>query len=189
MQAYSLLQASDVTGGNASVVFNVECYVVATPIGVLLRKPRVSEAVRRAPPVDIEPHRHTTPKWVVHRVGCTHRYKSVQLYMRRQRRCTTPDRGWVYMYVAGSGGGTRYARLPPVIEVIPHSGYSSLNTDDSHYLTLSVWGMTRIDYSHVAHHTPMKHLLSYISHRPLISHSVALQGSRRRGQSCYRLKC
>ena len=34
-----------------------------------------------------------------------------------------PGRGWVYMCVAGSGGGTRYARLPPVIEVIPHSGY------------------------------------------------------------------
>ena len=27
------------------------------------------------------------------------------------------------MCVAGSGGGTRYARLPPVIEMIPHSGY------------------------------------------------------------------
>ena len=92
-----------------------------------------------------------------------------------------PGRGWVYMCVAGSGGGTRYARLPPVIEVIPHSGYSSLNTDVSHYLTLSVWGMTRIDYSLVAHHTPMKHLFSYILHRPLISHFVALQGSRRRG--------
>ena len=25
--------------------------------------------------------------------------------------------------VAGSGGGTRYARLPPVIEIIPRSGY------------------------------------------------------------------
>ena len=195
MQAYSLLQASDVTGGNASVVFNVECYVVATPIGVLLRYPRVREAVRRAPPVDIEPHRHTTPKWVVHRVCCTHIYKRVQpnmsvsLYVRRQRLCATPFGVERYMCVAGSGGGTRYARLPPVIEVIPHSGYSSLNTDVSHYLTLSVWGMTRIDYSLVAHHTPMKHLFSYILHRPLISHSVALQGSRRRGQSCYRLKC
>ena len=27
------------------------------------------------------------------------------------------------MCVAGSGGGTRFARLPPVIEVIPRSGY------------------------------------------------------------------
>ena len=27
------------------------------------------------------------------------------------------------MCVAGSGGGTRFARLPPVIEIIPHSGY------------------------------------------------------------------
>ena len=60
------------------MVFNVECYVVATPIGVLLRKPRVSEAVRRAPPVDIEPHRHTTPKWVVHRVCCTYEYMRVR---------------------------------------------------------------------------------------------------------------
>ena len=34
-----------------------------------------------------------------------------------------PDRGRVYMCVAGSGGGTRFARLPPVIEIIPHSGY------------------------------------------------------------------
>ena len=37
-----------------------------------------------------------------------------------------PDRGRVYMCVAGSGGGTRYARLPPVIEIIPRSGYLSL---------------------------------------------------------------
>ena len=29
------------------------------------------------------------------------------------------------MCVAGSGGGTRYARLPPVIEVIPRSGYDT----------------------------------------------------------------
>ena len=36
-----------------------------------------------------------------------------------------PYRGRVYMCVAGSGGGTRYARLPPVIEIIPHSGYLS----------------------------------------------------------------
>ena len=36
-----------------------------------------------------------------------------------------PYRGRVYMCVAGSGGGTRYARLPPVIEIIPHSGYIS----------------------------------------------------------------
>ena len=36
-----------------------------------------------------------------------------------------PDRGRVYMCVAGSGGGTRYARLPPVIEIIPRSGYLS----------------------------------------------------------------
>ena len=43
-----------------------------------------------------------------------------------------PIRGRVYMCVAGSGGGTRYARLPPVIEIIPRSGYSSLNTDVSH---------------------------------------------------------
>ena len=35
------------------------------------------------------------------------------------------DRGRVYMCVAGSGGGTRYARLPPVIEIIPRSGYLS----------------------------------------------------------------
>ena len=27
------------------------------------------------------------------------------------------------MCAAGSGGGTRFARLPPVIEVIPRSGY------------------------------------------------------------------
>ena len=36
-----------------------------------------------------------------------------------------PYRGKVYMCVAGSGGGTRYARLPPVIKIIPHSGYIS----------------------------------------------------------------
>ena len=36
-----------------------------------------------------------------------------------------PHRGRVYMCVAGSGGGTRYARLPPVIKIIPHSGYIS----------------------------------------------------------------
>ena len=42
-----------------------------------------------------------------------------------------PGRGWVYMYVAGSGGGTRYARLPPVIEVIPRSGYLLPRTDAS----------------------------------------------------------
>ena len=36
-----------------------------------------------------------------------------------------PYRGRVYMCVAGSGGGTRYARLPPVIKIIPHSGYIS----------------------------------------------------------------
>ena len=35
-----------------------------------------------------------------------------------------PGRGWVYMCVAGSGGGTRYARLPPVIEIIPLIGVS-----------------------------------------------------------------
>ena len=29
------------------------------------------------------------------------------------------------MCVAGSGGGTRYARLPPVIEVIPRWGYDT----------------------------------------------------------------
>ena len=29
------------------------------------------------------------------------------------------------MCVAGSGGGTRFARLPPVIEIIPRSGYRS----------------------------------------------------------------
>ena len=36
-----------------------------------------------------------------------------------------PHRGRVYMCVAGSGGGTRYARLPPVIKIIPRSGYLS----------------------------------------------------------------
>ena len=39
-----------------------------------------------------------------------------------------PDRGRVYMCVAGSGGGTRYARLPPVIKIIPRSGYLSLHS-------------------------------------------------------------
>ena len=39
-----------------------------------------------------------------------------------------PDRGRVYMCVAGSGGGTRFARLPPVIEIIPRSGYLSLHS-------------------------------------------------------------
>ena len=34
-----------------------------------------------------------------------------------------PYRGRVYMCVVGSGGGTRYARLPPVIEIIPRLGY------------------------------------------------------------------
>ena len=34
-----------------------------------------------------------------------------------------PRSGLVYMYVAGSGGGTRYARLPPVNEIIPRTGY------------------------------------------------------------------
>ena len=38
-----------------------------------------------------------------------------------------PDRGRVYMCVAGSGGGTRYARFPPVIEIIPRSGYLCLH--------------------------------------------------------------
>ena len=37
-------------------------------------------------------------------------------------------RGRVYMWVAGSGGGTRYARLPPVIAIIPRSGYLSLHS-------------------------------------------------------------
>ena len=36
-----------------------------------------------------------------------------------------PYRGRVYMSVVGYGGGTRYARLPPVIDIIPHSGYIS----------------------------------------------------------------
>ena len=35
-----------------------------------------------------------------------------------------PDRGRVYMCVVGSGGGTRYARLPPVIKIIPRRGIS-----------------------------------------------------------------
>ena len=35
-----------------------------------------------------------------------------------------PDRGRVYMCVAGFGGGTRYARLPPVIKIIPRRGIS-----------------------------------------------------------------
>ncbi|MBR5787200.1 MAG: hypothetical protein IKY35_00735, partial [Muribaculaceae bacterium] len=30
-----------------------------------------------------------------------------------------------YTYAPQSGGGTRYARLPPVIEIIPLSGYRS----------------------------------------------------------------
>ena len=29
------------------------------------------------------------------------------------------------MCAAGSGGGTRFARLPPVIEIIPRSGYNT----------------------------------------------------------------
>ena len=33
------------------------------------------------------------------------------------------------MCVAYSGGGTCYARLPPVIEVIPRSGYYALRTN------------------------------------------------------------
>ena len=37
--------------------------------------------------------------------------------------CTTPFGVEMYMCVAGSGGGTRFARLPPVIEIIPRSGY------------------------------------------------------------------
>ena len=44
--------------------------------------------------------------------------------------CATPI-GVGYMCVAGSGGGTRYARLPPVIEVIPRSGYLIPQTDAS----------------------------------------------------------
>ena len=40
-----------------------------------------------------------------------------------------PYRGRVYMGVAYSGGGTRYARLPPVIEIIPRSGYHTHCTD------------------------------------------------------------
>ena len=34
-----------------------------------------------------------------------------------------PRLGLVYMCAISSGGGTRYARLPPVIEIIPRSGY------------------------------------------------------------------
>ena len=33
------------------------------------------------------------------------------------------------MGVAYSGGGTRFARLPPVIEIIPRSGYITLRAD------------------------------------------------------------
>ena len=35
-----------------------------------------------------------------------------------------PDRGRVYMCVADFGGVTRYARLPPVIKIIPRRGIS-----------------------------------------------------------------
>ena len=40
-----------------------------------------------------------------------------------------PYRGRVCMGVAYSGGGTRFARLPPVIEIIPRSGYHTHCTD------------------------------------------------------------
>ena len=40
-----------------------------------------------------------------------------------------PYRGRVCMGVAYSGGGTRFARLPPVIEIIPRSGYITLRAD------------------------------------------------------------
>ena len=39
-----------------------------------------------------------------------------------------PYRGRVYMSVVGYGGGTRYARLPLVIKIIPRSGYLSLHS-------------------------------------------------------------
>ena len=35
-----------------------------------------------------------------------------------------PGRGR-YIYIYHAGGGTRFARLPPVIEIIPRSGYRS----------------------------------------------------------------
>ena len=39
-----------------------------------------------------------------------------------------PYRGRVYMSVVGYGGGTRYARLPPVIKIMPRAGYLSLHS-------------------------------------------------------------
>ena len=39
------------------------------------------------------------------------------------RDCVQPHSGQRGMCAAGSGGGTRYARLPPVNEIIPRTGY------------------------------------------------------------------
>ena len=67
-----------------------------------------------------------------------HAYVTYITYLKKQKRLSensiisqtaqpvcNPIRGRVYMCVAGSGGGTRFARLPPVIEIIPRSGYRS----------------------------------------------------------------
>ena len=65
-----------------------------------------------------------------------------------------PGRGWVYMCVAGSGGGTRYARLPPVIEIIPLIGVSLMlyakktKRHPCHSLTTGYRGYTPVGVSH-----------------------------------------
>ena len=54
-------------------------------------------------------------------------YERLAIYETLETVCN-PYRGRVYMRVAGSGGGTRFARLPPVIEIIPLIGVSRYAT-------------------------------------------------------------
>ena len=44
-------------------------------------------------------------------------------------------------YAFQSGGGTRYARLPPVIEIIPLSGYILPHTQHILWVLLAVLGL------------------------------------------------
>ena len=47
------------------------------------------------------------------------------------------------MCVAYSGGGTRYARLPPVIEVIPRRGITPYGLMSSHHYVAGIMKLTR----------------------------------------------
>ena len=80
-----------------------------------------------------------------------------------------PGRGWVYMCVAGSGGGTRYARLPPVIEIIPLIGVSLMlyakktKRHPCHSLTTGYRGYTPFGVSLPPIHRPLHTSPTYSS--------------------------